>query len=364
MPGRSPNRFPLGLIGMLTLSIAVESLVAAHDLAIVPLIAWSYRFAARAAHGQATDSDLLILGDSQAKFGLDPVAIEAGSGLRAYNLAIIGAQPPATYFVLRQALDAGARPAAIVVNFKPSALSGDPRKNADHLPELATPRDCWDLALATRDPDHFARLMTARALPTLRSRFELRALLRNALQDKSPPTPAAMHIALESWRLDRGGHLLPTGSPFDGQVPPADHPIYFPDRWAVRPIQADYIHRLLDLAASRQIRVYWLLAPIAPSAQSRRESLGLDARHESFVRSLAPLYPHLTILDARHSPHPPYHFVDPCHLNRLGALSLSTDLASALARDLRSPSPGLSWVRLPVGPASPPLRVADRSLTP
>jgi len=62
--------------------------------------------------------DVLCFGDSQMKFGIAPHVVAARTGRPAYNLAIVGGQPPASYFLLRRALEAGARPSAVLFDLQ------------------------------------------------------------------------------------------------------------------------------------------------------------------------------------------------------------------------------------------------------
>src|SRR5947199_7563 len=90
--------------------------------------------------------------------------------------ATTGGRRPASFFLLRRALDAGARPRAIVADFAALMLKDDdnPPKPLNY-PELATLRDCLDLAWASRDASFFGSLALGKLLPSYRWRFEIRA---------------------------------------------------------------------------------------------------------------------------------------------------------------------------------------------
>src|SRR5947209_8621239 len=85
--------FPWGLIGLIALVLGIESIVARHELGLMSYVALNARYAVAEAR-TSDDCQVLCLGDSQVKFGLDPWTIEAGSGLRAKNLAIAGSPTP------------------------------------------------------------------------------------------------------------------------------------------------------------------------------------------------------------------------------------------------------------------------------
>src|SRR5579883_1943148 len=106
--------FPAGLVGMLALVAAVEYSLARHDFSVLSLTQWDGRASRQAAEKEAKGCDVLIFGDSLVKLGVLPRVIEERSGLRSYSLAVAGSQPLASYFLLRRALNEGARPSAVV----------------------------------------------------------------------------------------------------------------------------------------------------------------------------------------------------------------------------------------------------------
>src|SRR5581483_11588744 len=79
------------------------------------------------------------------------------------------------------ALDAGARPRAVVVDFQPTLLASDPAYNQARWPELLGQRDAIDLARVSRAPDQAASIAARRLLPSLRLRPPLRDLLGGLL---------------------------------------------------------------------------------------------------------------------------------------------------------------------------------------
>src|SRR5947209_2918687 len=132
---------PCGLLGMVALVVAVESFVVRHELDFMPWGTSAWVVADRASRREAPGSEFLFLGDSLVKMGLLPLVVEAETGRRAYNLGICAAQAPVPYFMLRRVLEAGARPAAVVVDYKPNLLVGGPRDFGRNWAELLTPRE-------------------------------------------------------------------------------------------------------------------------------------------------------------------------------------------------------------------------------
>src|SRR5262249_14227393 len=105
---------PWGLVGLIGLVLALETFVARHEVGLMTYVALNARYAVDQTR-TLDDCQVLCLGDSQVKFGIDPWTIEGGSGFRARNLAIASSPTPTSYLLLRRALDAGARPSAILV---------------------------------------------------------------------------------------------------------------------------------------------------------------------------------------------------------------------------------------------------------
>jgi hypothetical protein len=115
-------------------------------------------------------------------------------------------------------------------------------------------------------------------------------------------------------------------------------------------VNAEYIRRLFALAAARGIRVYWLLPPVTPELQARREQAGAEAGFLRFVLAMQASVANVTVLDARHAGYDHSLFVDATHLDGQGAQALSRDVADVLRRDLerkgRAAGPP-RWVGLP-----------------
>jgi hypothetical protein len=98
--------------------------------------------------------------------------------------------------------------------------------------------------------------------------------------------------------------------------------------------------------------VYWLLPPVTPQLQARRERAGAEAGFLQFVRAMQASAAHVTVLDARHSGYDHRLFVDATHLDGQGAQALSRDVADVLRRALELDRPGgtgrpAGWVDLP-----------------
>jgi hypothetical protein len=302
---------------------------------------WSV--AGRAARREAVGCAVLGFGDSMVKFAVLPRVLERHGAGRAHNLALYDGPPAAGYFLLRRALEAGARPSALVVDFSPHHLARPPGHPDFRRawPELLTVRECLDLAVTARDPGLFAPVLLARALPSYKARFEVRASLLDALRGESRSPRMVLRVLRRNWQANGGAQALAVNPGYRGEFAP-DNPGLFPAPWSCDPASLAYLRRFLALAESRRIRVYWLLPPLAPPVQALRDRLGLADSYARFVRSEQARFPTVTVIDGLRSGYPTSRFADAVHLDRLGASILSADLAALLA----SPPPG-RWQRLP-----------------
>ena len=344
-PRSTRRRLPAGLLGMLALIAAAESFVARRDLDWMRFEGWDWRLTPRAAAERAPRCEYLCFGDSLVKFGVLPRVVEAKLGAPAHNLAICSGTAATSYFLLRRALERGARPKAVVVDFMQKILADPPQSKTVAFPwaEFLSTRDALDLASTARDAEFFAAVMTARALPSARARFEIRGNVLAALRGESPSLRPFTPLFFRNWGFNRGAQAIPPNPQFRDAFPDPDAPVP-PDPWACEPVNAAYCHRFFDLAAAHGIPVYWLLTPISPGERARCARLGDSEPYLRFVRRMQAACPNVVVLDGRRSAYGPDVFVDRAHLDRRGASSLSADLASILAHP---PSPGIRVVDLP-----------------
>jgi hypothetical protein len=333
---------------MLAAVIAVESFAARHENDLfLKIDAWSWGQTSRRVERAGFQSRVVCLGDSLVQVGVASPIIERHTGLSTCNLAISGGQAASSYYLLRRVLDAGGRPDALVLDFFPRHLQSSPLMGLDPWVSLTTLGDVIDLARAGRDVEFLGRVALAKILPTLRLRPEVRTNVLAALhgedQGDKHHVPPFLRRNME---VNRGGLLCPPTPGLDKDLD-AWSKTYFPARWSCHPIHEVYIRRLLRLAASRQIRVFWLLPPLQPALQEHCERSGFDARHVEFVRGYQAKYPNVTVLDGRHAAYDPRVFFDPHHLARDGAAVFSSDVAMTVRRAIDSDPTLPRWVNLP-----------------
>jgi hypothetical protein len=330
---------------MFALVAMVEAGVARRWESVSDPVAFSWRFSAEAAGSRAKGCGVLVVGDSLAKHGLIPRVIESATGRRAYNLAAAAAPAPLTYFLLRRAVDAGARPEALVVEFKPSVLAGGPRFRVRDWPEVLNPSEMAELALASRSGEFTAELILGALLPSFRARHDVRDALASALRGEPARLVALNAICRRNWEVNAGANVATPRPGFDGAVTEREHRELLSHRFGVHRVNAVYVRRTLDLAAATGARTYLLIPPFSPALADRRGRTGAEAGYTDFVRSLRERYPELTVLDARNSGYPASAFNDPTHLDRRGATTLSANVAAVVRRDTDPPKGG--WINLP-----------------
>jgi hypothetical protein len=341
---------------MIFLIVAIERFVAQNWLDFSDPVSLSWRFSAVTAHTAAPGRDLLCLGDSLAKHGLIPSVIEKESGLRSVNLAAARCPTLMTYFLFRRALDAGAHPRAIILNSKPAVLIGGVDYNARYWREVSTLWECVELFGVCRRGELLASTLLGRLLPSLRSRLEVRSNLMAALRGQTDQLHDINRVLWRNWTVNDGANLASLHSAYQGALAPDIEEKLHPGVFHVDRSNIVGIERLLRLASARNIPVYWLLPPLAPALQARRDQTGAEAKFERFVRSFQERYSHVvTVLDARRGSHAPAMFVDATHLSGQGALALSHAVGKALrAQRLRTAPPDARrWIELSVPTGDP-----------
>lgn len=351
---------------MLVLIVVGESLLRSIEReSFTTNSAASWRQTGRAARREARRADVLCFGDSMIKFGVSPRVLDASTGLRTYNLAPYGGPPAASALLLKRALASGARPKAIVVDFMPHLIAVTPRHHMRLWQELIGPVEAIELGVASRDASFVAEALTGRYLTSFRSRHEIRRNLHHAFKGESYNAVVAHYVTplWRNWRGNRGAELAPTTPRFDGQARPGDQAL-FPIDWKPDAANAQAMREFLDLAENRSIPVLWLIPPLSPATQALRERQGHDAFYTRLVYSIQARYPNVTIVDARQAGFGDELFMDPVHLNRDGATTLSLRLAPVVLEVAREggelPVPrSPAWVALPPLPTQPPLPVLE-----
>lgn len=345
-------RLPWGLLGMLALLWGIEGFVSRSPW--TGSLGWSWR-SAREMADSVQNCRVLLFGDSQVKVGIQADRLEQQLGASVINLAVLRAHPAASAMLLRRALDAGARPEAVVLDAFPGILTDHPRMNGAEWVELLDTRGWVELLQDAPDPQLVARALGHWLVPSVDARWSIRPVIAAALAGQ--PDPSRLLVERQE-RLPRRGSIAvrASGLPLREALPalPAGAGKKS-DWWKVRPENLKALRRFCALAQAQGIRVYWLWPTQSPATQARREALHLDDPFEAMVRRLQSEFPNLTVLDVRRAGLGATDFYDPGHLNHQGAEALTDAVALALANDRKEGGNKPSddrWLDLRVRPAA------------
>ena len=137
---------------------------------------------------------------------LVPKVVAARSGRWAFNLAAASGPAPSTYFVLRRALEAGAKPRAVVVDFGPGLLAAGPERDVRNSSEVLGLREFLDLP---GRPGRPLRGLARGAMPLALgpSRDEIRGILRAAGRGEVDRQAEINRVCRRNWRVNDGAHL-------------------------------------------------------------------------------------------------------------------------------------------------------------
>lgn len=346
------SRFPRGFAGMLVLVTAIELLIGNNPFRVETFLGVNTRFVRKSLARESPRCDILCLGDSLVKDGVQPRVLEQRLGRKAYNLAVPAALALETYFVVRRLLARGARPAALIVDFDPFALATDPRIIAPDVAEMLSPVDSCQLGWAAGDANFGGSLLTACLLPSARCRLRLHRDLAEVLLDgRYHSRDRSMWRYWQSWRANQGSQAMV-------RKPGARDPIFDPDHahdagqpWTPNPVNCEFVIHFLEATERSSVPVIWLLPPLCPVHQRVREKWGVDEAYAAFVRSLSDRFQHVTVIDARHAGYPATVFTDMTHLDWQGGYALTAGLADLLAGSDWQRS---RWMKAPAFKPPPP----------
>lgn len=357
--GSTRSPIPWGVIGLLIMVVLVERSLSRHHVSFGDPAATNFRYCKGAAAAKEAHAEILAVGTSMMKLGVVTRVIESETGRTAFNLAALNGHMPSSYFVLRRALESGARPKAVLIDCQDAPASPNPQDggrfegitaNTRNWPELLDLRDTMDLAWVTGDSQFLAETLVARALPSYKARHEIRQDVLNAINGRRPT--AALHnlALLRNWRVNRGAFLMSASTPPTASQPtPADRSPAeakaADSTWSNR-LTETYLDRVLELASAYQFRVFWVFPPSPPATQAQRDVTGLDEYFTGLAARVRSRDPNAVVIDARRAGYPADVFVDPVHLSAEGAAAFSAELAKIVKANLDHPAATGPWVSL------------------
>ncbi len=344
-----PRRWPGGLFGMLALIVGVESFLMAHDTDFTTLVANNWRMEGRAPAKFAPRNEILCFGDSMVKFGIQPKILGEKLGKKTYNFALYCGSAPSSYYMLKRSFDAGAKPAAIVVDYQPELIMGDSLRILNRVyPEFLSFAETAELCWKARNPNRFAEFVVCKILPSARKRFEIQESFKAAIKGESVSVKEKLLASERNWKVNRGGEVLAKNPYFAGEVPTTGaYPAMFWTPWFVDPLNEQYIDRFLKLSRSHNVPVFWVLQPNAPEVDAHRERVGYNAQYEAYVRKCASRFENLVVIDGRHINYPHQVFTDPVHLDKEGATACTLGVADVMKAHLIDHKADPRWTSLP-----------------
>ncbi len=327
---------PWGLVGMIGMLVLMEGAVTRNKIDFLDAADWDCRRSMKAAK-EARDYDVLCFGDSMVKCGLLAKGVEERSGLKVLNLGVSGSHAASSYALLRRALDLGAKPEAVIVSFHPALLRQNPRQILCLWPNLLSFAEAAWVAQAGHDPAFFGAVAVGKILPSYQCRNGIRANLLGRVSGEHDNRRYLYFLYQRNAGRNGGSHLLPT-VPKLKTFSDADaeywHKVSFP-KWECHPAHLVGLEAFLDLAASRGIKVYWLLTPYLPLVQEKINSSGFDKAHSTFVASYQARHANIVVVDGRGTVADAGAFFDPMHLSASGTYAFSLAVGDAL-RQVRS----------------------------
>lgn len=342
------RRLPMGLLGLLAIVGLVESHLHRERETYCAPGSQELQLAWKAAKYQAPGRDVLCFGDSLIKLSLIPRVFEQYSGLSCYNMAVSGSQTTMSYLLLRKALESGARPKAVLVEFMPSLLRLPPTHNLSRLSYIADLKDVADMAWRENNRILFDRVLVNKLLTSVEGRMEIRRIFqRQLLGPQSAPDDVPMYR--RHWIKFDGAQIMPPNPAATGEdVNALEWANGFYPHWYVNRVNAAYLVKFLDLARDHHIEVVWLLPPILPRLQEMTERNGFMPKHTQFLKALQKRYDNLTVIDGRQAAYENSAFMDPNHLARPGAFIYSVEVGTLMrGRMTGTNAVRAAWLTLP-----------------
>ena len=331
---------------MILLILVFEGYLTRNELRFSRLESHDWKTTAESVKAAGRSGGVFCFGDSQIKYGLLPLVMESRLGQPVECFAIQGGQAPSSFFLLRKAIEAGARPSAIVVDWEPHLLRDGVDHNFRMWPELVDLRDNLELAWTSGDLGSFLSRTVATLLPSVRERFEVRDNIKAALNGEKPNLVERIEMSWRNKVMNRGANALAKDH-FGRNADLTRWGNMGKTRWAADPVNTTYARRFLRLARDHDIPVVVALMPVSPAMQRKYEDNGIDRPHAEWVEDLVRRFANASVVDLRHSSYAPDVFYDPVHLDRDGAVSASLAVASLLRDRLEGRGAVDRWVRMP-----------------
>ena len=357
-PKRRRSSVPLGFLGTLALIAGVEATLRRHTDDFSRPESANWNFASTRASRDSRNAEVLGLGTSLVKYGVQSRVIQRETGKRTYNLAVFGGQMPSSYFILKQAIASGAAPKVLLLDCQdgpvPKEHLGERQEgiesNLRWWPQILSFRDAFDLAWHTHDAGLFADIAVAKLLPSYRMRNEVRSSVQASLRGQPVFSTEDIRSLRRNWVMNRGTHVAPR-KPSTEPAPSPDSKVspepFNTRQFGLNTLSRVYAQKLFALTNQNGIRVLWLIPPIGPAAQLDRDRVGLDSYFTELARWAQSQSNLVTVVDGRRANYSSATFADTVHLDRSGGYTFSLDVAQVVKHALEQPETLPRWLALP-----------------
>ncbi|HEU5117819.1 MAG TPA: hypothetical protein VFT74_14425 [Isosphaeraceae bacterium] len=336
-PIRNPS-VPRAFLGMVVVICLVEFGISQSKNPILKPDDWDWYLTGAFSRGRADGQQVLILGDSLVKSGVDP-AVFGKRDISAFNLAMGCGQTPGAYYLLKRLVDRNQCPGTVVFGCLPQLLKDPPTINLERWPFLLSSLECLDYGLLTGDLDFPLRVMV-QMLPSIRSRREIRGLMLASVGFDDQDRSAWPGVAGQIYR--NRGHLAFRFRLSD-QFDLVDWNQKFLRLSSVNQVNRKYLDKTIELALAQGAEFYWVITPHMPEMQRVCDQTNQGQTIDRVIAAYQRKYPSIHVLDFRRGDFPDTLFSDPHHLRAEGSLVLSERLVEALEQDARKR--GTSLVR-------------------
>jgi hypothetical protein len=274
--------------------------------------------AARITIEETPPPSLQIMGDSVAKGGVVCSVLsrnlEPSYTIRNWSLA--GTTPIFTYFFLKQQLDAGHTPDAVMWAHSPHTYGVT--RFGILVASFCTWPEIGELFLCRSNTMGIVFGLLHKLSYTMRYREQVRTGLKDCYQ--------SLRLQLERTGVDETRGKCTADS--KTRLPPVPGQMYF-DPFLVSELNAFYIDAFFDLAEKYGIKVYLTTLPESRAVYSAREGNGFHKQYLNYLSGLAVRHGATLLLDEIHVL-PDSQFADHSHVTGDGATVFSSILADAL----------------------------------
>lgn len=308
----------------------------------------NYRFVGENLGEKRNEISVACVGDSLIKHALSPSTLEHHIEKSTINLAIAGAQPIATYYLLKRLFVHPKKPTLVLLGYDTGILQSGGIKAAHESAELFTLNDCIDIFLTTGDSESFRVLLLSKIVPLYKINQRIVYYIEQRLKTSDWFDRILVATYWRNWQRNRGQTLESPQNVCSSPQKDLANKIAWRKAirarmpWHCESVNKLYLEKILRLTNNNSVRVYWLITPANPIAQTEMDSCGLSNSYNNFLKELQKQHPNLFVIDGTSSNYKTLHFIDAGHFQREGSIPYSTQIGKTLASGLVS-----RWLNLP-----------------